>query len=475
MFKFLAFFKYKFKLILQNNLVAFLVGIYICLYLIKISKRKSNAKIKALVFSEKRWSQSLDILDKNKDIELYKIPDNIFNRINSLFRAKEYYLSLKRTRKRKYEKRIFLKYKSDHYYVINDKDVLLERKKQRKFIKVIGYILKKLLSIDCALTCSFYYNQEQEWAGGLTLAKISFITIHKEQSELDHYHLNGLLDNLEEINYKYQGDSIIVSNKRMEELFKKRNMFKNNKIIASGIMKYDFKKIKKKKKKKKEKKKIITLFSFFHYLSNIKQSDTGFDRYVEKNLNLFSDFNTNNKECFIKLFYNSHKVFILEALRNKNCIFYIKPRLYESWWIKRIKEIVKEVSGKNIDEINNLFITNKPAYDLINSSVNVIGFNSTVLIESVIQGCKPIIPIFDEAIGKHKKHVFFLKFLNLFSIASSEEKLSKLINFYLKKNNIKKVNLKNIRSFLNYYIYYTKPCSSSRTVQLIKKISYKYQ
>ena len=38
MFKFLAFFKYKFKLILQNNLVAFLVGIYICLYLIKISK-----------------------------------------------------------------------------------------------------------------------------------------------------------------------------------------------------------------------------------------------------------------------------------------------------------------------------------------------------------------------------------------------------------------------------------------------------
>ena len=79
MFKFLAFFKYKFKLILQNNLVAFLVGIYICLYLIKISKRKSNAKIKALVFSENRWLQSLDVLDKNKDIELYKIPDNIFN------------------------------------------------------------------------------------------------------------------------------------------------------------------------------------------------------------------------------------------------------------------------------------------------------------------------------------------------------------------------------------------------------------
>ena len=332
-----------------------------------------------------------------------------------------------------------------------------------------------MLPIDCALTCSFYNNQEQEWAGGLTSAKIPFITIHKEKSEYDNDHLNRRLNIAEEQNFKYQGDSIIVSNKRIEELFKKRNMFKNNKIIASGIMKYDdlFKKIK--RKIKKQNKKIITLFSFFHYLSNIKQSDTGFDRYVEKNLNVFTGFSANNKEGFTKLFYNSHKVFILEALRNKNCIFYIKPRLYALWWIKRIKEIVKEVSGKNIDEINNLFITNKPAYDLINSSVNVIGFNSTVLIESVIQGCKPIIPIFDEAIGKHKKHVFFSKFLNQFSIASSEEKLSKLINFYLKKNNIKKVNLKNIRSFLNYYIYYTKPCSSSRTVQLIKKISYKYQ
>ena len=167
-----------------------------------------------------------------------------------------------------------------------------------------------MLSIDCALTCSFYYNQEQEWAGGLTLAKIPFITIHKESSELDHYHLNGFLDNLEEINYKYQGDSIIVSNKRMEELFKKRNMFKNNKIIASGIMKYDdlFKKIK--KKIKKQNKKIITLFSFFHYLSNIKQSDTGFDRYVEKNLNVF--------RSSLQLFQDAEKIFPAQDLAQAN-------------------------------------------------------------------------------------------------------------------------------------------------------------
>ena len=255
-------------------------------------------------------------------------------------------------------------------------------------------------------------------------------------------------------------------------------MFKNNKIIASGIIKYDdlFKKIKKKIKKKN--KKIITLFSFYHYLSNIEQADTGFDKFLKENLHLynlhlFSGFSSNNKEGFVKLFYNSHKVFILEALRNKNCIFYIKPKLYEPWWIGRIKELVKEVSGRNLDEINNLFITNKSAYDLINVSVNVIGFNSTVLIESVIQGCKPIIPIFDEATGRYKKHVFFSKFLNRFNVANSEDRLSKLINFYLKRNNVKKANLRNISSFLKYYIHYTKPCSSLRTVKLLKKIIFK--
>ena len=46
MFKFLAFFKYKFKLILQNNLVAFLLGIYISFFLIKKLKKKVMLKLK---------------------------------------------------------------------------------------------------------------------------------------------------------------------------------------------------------------------------------------------------------------------------------------------------------------------------------------------------------------------------------------------------------------------------------------------
>ena len=247
MIKIFSFLKYKIKLICQNRLVAFLIGIYIGLSLKKISKQISNKKNKVLIFSEKRWIQSLYILKKNKELELFSIPDKIFNQINSLFRAKEYYLNTT-SRKRKNEKIIFFRYKSDSYYLNKDSNILEERKRQREFIKIIGNILKKIFSIDCALTCSFYYNQEQEWAAGLTSAKIPFITIHKEQSEFDNFQLDTFLNRLEEIKFKYQGDSILLPNKRMVKVFKKRDMFKNTYINATGIVKYDslFKRIKKK-------------------------------------------------------------------------------------------------------------------------------------------------------------------------------------------------------------------------------------
>ena len=52
-----------------------------------------------------------------------------------------------------------------------------------------------------------------------------------------------------------------------------------------------------------------------------------------------------------------------------------------------------------------LFITDESAYNLIRKSVNVIGFNSTVLIESIILGHKPILPLFNEATNKYKNQV----------------------------------------------------------------------
>ena len=109
-------------------------------------------------------------------------------------------------------------------------------------------------------------------------------------------------------------------------------------------------------------------------------------------------------------------------------------------------------------------------------SVNVIGFNSTVLIESIILGHKPILPLFNEATNKYKNQVFFLKFLNLFSVANSEYKLSKLINLNLKeKIKSKSKSKRNVRQFLEYYINYTKPFSENKTVENIKRIISKYK
>ena len=76
------------KLILKNKFFGFILGIFISLFFIKlfIYKKKNNLKI--IVFSEHRWRDSLKIINKDKNICLIKIPDFIYNRINSLFFTK---------------------------------------------------------------------------------------------------------------------------------------------------------------------------------------------------------------------------------------------------------------------------------------------------------------------------------------------------------------------------------------------------
>ena len=120
-------------------------------------------------------------------------------------------------------------------------------------------------------------------------------------------------------------------------------------------------------------------------------------------------------------------------MKNKNIIFYIKPKNWEDWWILEIEKIIKEVTGKNSKNIKNLIITKKPSIYLIKNSINVIGFNSTVLLEALLLGCKPIIPNFNEAKGNQKKNVYFKDFKKIFHIANSEFDLAKKINISIKK------------------------------------------
>ena len=58
------------------------------------NSKKKNA-IKIIVFSDFRWQEGINILNRDSKIIIYKIPDIIVNYINSFFNAKsllDYYL-----------------------------------------------------------------------------------------------------------------------------------------------------------------------------------------------------------------------------------------------------------------------------------------------------------------------------------------------------------------------------------------------
>ena len=408
------------KLILKNKFFGFILGIFISLFFIKlfIYKKKNNLKI--IVFSEHRWRDSLKIINKDKNICLIKIPDFIYNRINSLFftnpvnkikREKNY-------KKIKFDNLGFWGKSADQYYYLRkDNDALKERERKFIYIKNIAKTIKYLTNIDCALTCAVHYNQEQEWASGFNKGGIPFICLHKEQSLIEKNHINFRVKHLKRIKQIFQGTAVVAPNKIVKDLFIKSGLKDKKNIYSSGMLK--FQGIKKQTVKNK---KFFTLFSFGHYTGNIVPKKRS-SHYFSKNYN----------EGFSKLFFNTHKVFIKSALKNKNIIFYIKPKNWEDWWILEIEKIIKEVTGKNSKNIKNLIITKKPSIYLIKNSINVIGFNSTVLLEALLLGCKPIIPNFNEAKGNQKKNVYFKDFKKIFHIANSEFDLAKKINISIKK------------------------------------------
>ena len=138
---------------------------------------------------------------------------------------------------------------------------------------------------------------------------------------------------------------------------------------------------------------------------------------------------------------------------------------------KKIEEVILNVTGKKVNQIDNLFITNKPATDLINSSINVIGFNSTVLIEAIAMGLKPILPIFNEAGSNKSKYVFFKKYLNNFYVAKSYKELHNLIELCVKKTKDFSISKSQSKKFLRRYIKYDNCSATSNTIKKIKMMS----
>ncbi|PPR35188.1 MAG: hypothetical protein CFH25_00413 [Alphaproteobacteria bacterium MarineAlpha6_Bin3] len=471
---FFLYLKFFLKKTLQNSLIAYVVSFIILLSLKKLNQKKKIKCLKFLIFSDKRWKASLDVLKNDQEIALYKIPNKIIRFINTIFYARNFLnYSLNnqsyKTKKNINEEIAFDKPISLNYYMEKDKQIIDERKKKEEFIKIISKNLSNFANIDCGITCGLKYTSEQAWASGFHNSGIPFISLFKEYSDHNTYQLEKRFDEYNKVKQKFPGTAIGVINENIKKVIKKKKLFLDNYVENVGNLRFDhiFP-----RKKKSNKKKSITLFMSTPFTTNLQPK-----KYARslKSLDIYKlYFSEEHNEGFAKMFLNTYKIFIKLAEKNKDINFYIKPKRLDLVTNKRyrkiIEDFVKRVTGKNIKEIKNLKITDENSLNLIEKSNNIICFNSTIVLESVALGVAPIVPIFDEPKTKYKKDIFYNEDKDIVYFVDTHNKYIKSIDLSL-KNKLKLIkNKKKINSFFIKYLNCYNPDSRKQTILFIKKV-----
>ena len=96
----------------------------------------------------------------------------------------------------KKEKIIFSKPLSLAYFKIKDKEVLNERIRQEKFVRILARNLSFFYKINCGLSCGINYNSEFSWVSGFHNGGIPFVILYKEKSEFNNMSLKTTFINL---------------------------------------------------------------------------------------------------------------------------------------------------------------------------------------------------------------------------------------------------------------------------------------
>ena len=149
--------------------------------------------------------------------------------------------------------------------------------------------------------------------------------------------------------------------------------------------------------------------------------------------------------------------------------FLIKTKNQNDNWKKRIEQLAI-YTGKELKDLKNCRIVNYEAQTLMNGSLANIVFNSTTVIESLLSRSNTIFPIYHEAKKEFSGEIYFKNYLNLFSLAESEEKLEDLISKSIKGKELKKINFSDISSLCNEQLGNSDGKSAKRFFDSIREI-----
>jgi len=383
--------------LLRTRAAAHVVGMIIALSVRPLNRNGNREAIRVLVFSAPRFMQDIGVMARHPRLQLYAINRRALEIVQAIFSEPG-------------------RPPGKDFYLERDPVVLSLRERKRVYISVIASYLR-LRGLDSAITPSIQYWIEQDWAAGLNTAGLPFVGLHKEFTILDGRQLEWRINVHRNRKQKFLGSHLLVTNDIAKELFSRSGVFPANKISVMGLIRMDrlFRPDSQFRNRTVGRRQAV-LFSFGHFSGGIGSPDRR-SHYFSRN----DDFG------FVELFTAVHSAFAELATANPDVEFLIKPKNVEDWWVREIDGVVAQATGRSISEISNLSISSLTAPELIRDADVVVGFNSTVLLESLALGRNTVFPMFAEALTKYPDNVYLVNYQDMFTTAHSKAELISLI------------------------------------------------
>lgn len=345
--------------------------------------KNHNNSFNILVLNPMRFMQDIESISLVKDVNLFFLDSTIQYRLNSLFLPSDTSFTV------------------DRYITSNIHT--------EKLVACLSGFLERAreeLGVQCILTPSFQYRQDFPYQSASKISGINYFVMFKEYLK-DPAVKDQFTKEYHNKQYKFLGTKMFLANQILQEIILDSGVANKDNVSVVGSPRIDSIHRKLMKEKVTNTIPAVTLFSFMHCSGGVRLIDP------------LEHFSYDSNDGFYNLFYDTHKSFINLALLNPDISFNIKLK-YEGEWFDIIEQLALKEFRRDIVSIANLKITSQGnVHDLILASDLIIAFNSTTVIETLLLQQPLLIPIFAEAIGKYKDHVYFSKYLNYLDSANS--------------------------------------------------------
>jgi hypothetical protein len=370
--------------LLHRSLFDWLLERYIYFHLTTIVI-DPNARLVVLILSEKRFRDDLTAIKQHPGWSLFGLPVHVQDRINEIANASRPVLSCLRAQKGEGPK-------DPHEARI----IYLQR--------IIRKLSKKK-KIDCMLSSTMFSKKNEDWEIAGEGARCPFFALHREGGGLDNSLTRRVLKGRVAGWRKFRGDKLFVGTPTFRDILVEDKYLESRQLEVVGLPRVDV--LLKTSKQKKNASKQFVLFSFEHNvcLRPLLQKPRIFYKEGHGYLYGIQKFFPDGRG-FSSLFEITHGRFALMAIRNPDYEMYIKVKWYSFDWKHYLDQAIKKITGKAVEEIDNLHVTDKiSAIDLMQASTAVIAFNSTVIAEAILLDVPVIVPIFEEAAENYKEHI----------------------------------------------------------------------